>query len=72
MPKPPAPKKTVDAFRHDDKRRNIPTAEYVSLVEKGTQAERKPRYPRDVDRAPRRGFFTGIHTSLWRVAIKAA
>ena len=53
MPRTPAPKKTVDSFRHDqEKRRNIPTAEYESLVEKDTQAEKKLRYPRNVDLDP--------------------
>jgi hypothetical protein len=39
MPRTPAPKKTVDSFRHEEeKRRNIPTAEYESLVEKATRS----------------------------------
>ena len=51
MPRPSAPK-TVESLRHEDKRRNIPTAEYQSLVEKGTEAEKKLRYPRNTDLDP--------------------
>ena len=51
MPKQSAPK-TVESLRHEDKRRNIPTAEYQSLVEKGTEAEKKLRYPRNTDLDP--------------------
>jgi adenine-specific DNA-methyltransferase len=51
MPKPSTPK-SVESLRHDDKRRNIPTAEYQSLIEKDTQAEKKLRCPRNTDLDP--------------------
>ena len=52
MPKTTSPK-TVESLRHEgDKRKNIPTAEYESLVERGTQAEKKLRYPRNTDLDP--------------------
>jgi adenine-specific DNA-methyltransferase len=52
MARSPSPKKSVETLTHDDKRRNIPTAEYESLVEKGSQVEKKLRYPRNVDLDP--------------------
>ena len=52
MPKPPAPK-TVETLRHEeDKRANIPTAEYESLVRKEEQKPRELRYPRNTDLDP--------------------
>ena len=52
-PKKPAVHKTVETLRHEaDSRRNIPTAEYRSVM---GQAERDPvslRYPRNVDLDP--------------------
>lgn len=53
MPKAPAPKGTVDSFRHqEEKRRNILTAEYESLLERRSQDEKKLRYPRNTDFDP--------------------
>jgi len=51
MPKPSLPK-TIESLRHEDKRRNIPTAEFQSLVEKGMEGEKKLRYPRNTDLDP--------------------
>lgn len=52
MPKTSSPK-TIASFSHEgEKRRNIPTAEYESLVEKGTQEGKKVRYPRNTDLDP--------------------
>lgn len=47
------PGKQVEALRHkDDKRRNIPTAEHQSVVEKADAAPREVRYPRNTDLDP--------------------
>jgi adenine-specific DNA-methyltransferase len=52
MPKPSAPK-TVETLRHEeDKRANIPSAEYESLVRKEEQKPRELRYPRNTDLDP--------------------
>jgi adenine-specific DNA-methyltransferase len=46
-------KKAVEAFKHDaQKRKNIPTAEYQSHVQKAEQAPRPVRYPRNTDLDP--------------------
>jgi adenine-specific DNA-methyltransferase len=48
-PKPSA-YKTVETIKHDDeKRRNIPTAEYQSLLQKEEAKPRQLRYPRNTD-----------------------
>src|SRR5512135_595634 len=45
--------KTVEAFKHDgDKRKNIPTAEFQSVLEKEQQAPKTVRYPRNTDLDP--------------------
>ncbi|HXG73097.1 MAG TPA: site-specific DNA-methyltransferase [Gemmatimonadaceae bacterium] len=45
--------KSVEALRHDEaKRRNIPTAEHQSVVEKGQGAPRTLKYPRNTDLDP--------------------
>jgi adenine-specific DNA-methyltransferase len=45
--------KTVETFKHDaDKRKNIPTAEHQSVVEKAHQAPRAMRYPRNTELDP--------------------
>ncbi len=44
---------TVDALKHDEaKRKNIPTAEYQSVLDKGQQAPKTVRYPRNTDLDP--------------------
>jgi adenine-specific DNA-methyltransferase len=49
----PAAKKSVEALKHDEaKRKNIPTAEYQSVLEKEQQAPKKVRYPRNTDLDP--------------------
>ncbi|WP_300450481.1 site-specific DNA-methyltransferase [Accumulibacter sp.] len=46
MAKPPA-SKSVDAIKHDDaKRKNIPTAEYQSVLDDAQKNPRQVRYPR--------------------------
>ncbi len=46
-------KKSVEALKHDEaKRKNIPTAEYQSVLEKEQQAPKKVRYPRNTDLDP--------------------
>ena len=46
-PKKPAAKKTVEALSHDEaKRKNIPTAEYQSVLQKNEQEPVKVSYPR--------------------------
>lgn len=40
-------KKTVEALKHDsDKRKNIPTAEYQSVIQKGEQSPVQVAYQR--------------------------
>ena len=47
------PTKTVESLKHDaDKRKNIPTAEYQSVLEKEQQALKAIRYPRNTDLDP--------------------
>lgn len=49
----PKPGKQVEALRHqDDKRRNIPTAEHQSVIEKTEEAPKEVRYPRNTDLDP--------------------
>lgn len=49
----PASKLAVETIKHDDAtRKNIPTAEYQSLVQKSDQASLKVRYPRNTDLDP--------------------
>ncbi len=46
MAKKPTAPKSVEALKHDEaKRKNIPTAEYQSVLEKEQQAPKKVRYP---------------------------
>jgi adenine-specific DNA-methyltransferase len=53
MAKKSAPKKTVETLTHDaDKRKNIPTAEYQSVVKQEQQATQKLKYPRNTDLDP--------------------
>ncbi|MCE9605492.1 MAG: site-specific DNA-methyltransferase [Planctomycetia bacterium] len=48
-----APAKTVETITHDvDKRKNIPTAEYQSVVKQEQQRPVPVRYPRNVDLDP--------------------
>jgi len=50
--KPPAPK-SVETITHDaDKRKNIPTAEFQSVVQKEQEAPRNVKYPRNTDLDP--------------------
>jgi len=45
--------KQIEALRHkEDKRRNIPTAEHQSVVEKADEAPKAVRYPRNTDLDP--------------------
>jgi adenine-specific DNA-methyltransferase len=45
--------KTVETIKHDaDKRKNVPTAEFQSVLEKEQQAPKKARYPRNTDLDP--------------------
>jgi adenine-specific DNA-methyltransferase len=47
------PGKQVEALRHkDDKRRNIPTAEHQSVIEKTEEAPKEVRYARNTDLDP--------------------
>ena len=51
-PKPSA-SKTVETIKHDDeKRRNIPTAEYQSMLQKEEEKPKQLRYPRNTDLDP--------------------
>src|SRR5438105_12750584 len=50
---PSKPGKQVEALRHQqDKRRNIPTAEHQSVIEKTEEAPKELRYPRNTDLDP--------------------
>lgn len=45
--------KTVESLKHDaDKRKNIPTAEFQSVLEKEQQTLKTIRYPRNTDLDP--------------------
>jgi adenine-specific DNA-methyltransferase len=45
--------KTVESLKHDaDKRKNIPTAEFQSVLEKEQQTTKAIRYPRNTDLDP--------------------
>jgi len=53
MAKKPAASRTVETFRHDDaKRKNIPTAEYQSVIQKEQESPHTVRYPRNTDLDP--------------------
>ena len=53
MAKKSKPSKSVETLLHDEaKRRNIPTAEHQSVVEKGHEAPRTLKYPRNSDLDP--------------------
>src|ERR1700741_2579264 len=53
MARTPAGAKSVETLTHDEaKRKNIPTAEFQSVVEKEQQAPKKLRYPRNTDLDP--------------------
>ena len=53
MARSPAATKSVETLKHKaDKRKNIPTAEYQSVLEKEQQAPKKVRYPRNTDLDP--------------------
>ena len=52
-PKKPKSPKTVEALSHDEaKRKNIPTAEYQSVLQKNEQEPVKVSYPRNRDLDP--------------------
>jgi adenine-specific DNA-methyltransferase len=45
--------KTVDVFKHDaDKRKNIPTAEFQSVLQREQEIPREVKYPRNTDLDP--------------------
>ncbi len=44
--------KSVDAIKHDDKRKNIPTAEYQSVLDDAQKNPKQVRYPRNTDLDP--------------------
>ncbi|HTS59993.1 MAG TPA: site-specific DNA-methyltransferase [Terriglobales bacterium] len=45
--------KTVDTFKHDaDKRKNIPTAEFQSVLQRDQELPRQVKYPRNTDLDP--------------------
>jgi adenine-specific DNA-methyltransferase len=45
--------KSVEALKHtEDKRKNIPTAEFQSVLEKEQQSPKQIRYPRNTDLDP--------------------
>src|SRR5579864_7812119 len=53
MAKKPTAGKSVETLKHDaDKRKNIPTAEYQSVLEKEAQAPKTVRYSRNTDLDP--------------------
>jgi adenine-specific DNA-methyltransferase len=53
MANKPAAQKSVEALKHDEaKRKNIPTAEFQSVLEKEQQDPKKLRYPRNTDLDP--------------------
>lgn len=53
MAKQPTENKNVDAIKHDDaKRKNIPTAEYQSVLDENQKTPKQVRYPRNTDLDP--------------------
>jgi adenine-specific DNA-methyltransferase len=53
MAKKPATKKSVETITHADaKRKNIPTAEFQSVLKQEQQAPTKVKYPRNTDLDP--------------------
>jgi adenine-specific DNA-methyltransferase len=45
--------KTVESLKHDaDKRKNIPTAEYQSVIQKEEEKPKTIKYPRNTDLDP--------------------
>ena len=53
MAKKPPTTKTVETLKHDEAtRKNIPTAEYQSVLDKEQQDPKKVRYPRNTDLDP--------------------
>src|SRR4051812_50225231 len=53
MAQKPKQPKSIETLLHDEaKRRNIPTAEHQSVVEKGQEAPRTLKYPRNADLDP--------------------
>ena len=53
MARKPAVKKAAETLKHDEaKRKNIPTAEFQSVLEKEQQDPKKVRYPRNTDLDP--------------------
>ena len=53
MAKKPPKAKTVETIKHDtDRRKNIPTAEFQSVVEKEQQTPKQLHYPRNTDLDP--------------------
>ena len=53
MAKKPVAQKSVEILKHDEaKRKNIPTAEFQSVLEKEQQDPKKVRYPRNTDLDP--------------------
>jgi len=53
MAKQPTVNKSVDAIKHDDaKRKNIPTAEYQSVLDENQKTPKQVRYPRNTDLDP--------------------
>ncbi len=53
MAKKPLTTKTVDTIKHDGAtRKNIPTAEYQSVLQKEEQSPKQVRYPRNTDLDP--------------------
>jgi hypothetical protein len=53
MPKKPSARKTVTAISHqEDRRTNIPTAEFQSVVDDETKTPKPYKYPRNTDLDP--------------------
>ena len=53
MAKKPSTLKSVETLKHDaDKRKNIPTAEHQSVIQKEQEAPRTVKYPRNTDLDP--------------------
>ena len=44
--------KTVETLNHEDKRKNIPTAEFQSILNSEQQKAKQIRYPRNTDLDP--------------------
>jgi adenine-specific DNA-methyltransferase len=65
MAKKPSTPKAAETLKHDeDKRKNIPPAEFQSVLEKEQQTPKTVRYPRNTDLDPQLVWRGGSDSSF--------